>query len=66
MALLAVAGVLAGLHVGFYAALALAAALLASQIVRLDIDNPALCLRLFKLNREVGLLVAVAIALGRV
>jgi 4-hydroxybenzoate polyprenyltransferase len=64
--LLGVAGALAGLHWEFYAALALAAALLASQIVRLDIDNPALCLRLFKLNREVGLLVAVAIALGRV
>jgi len=57
---------LAGLQFGFYAALALAAALLAAQIVRLDIDNPALCLRLFKMNREVGLLVAAAIALGRV
>jgi len=64
--LLAVAGALAGLQFGFYAALALAAALLAAQIVRLDIDNPALCLRLFKMNREVGLLVAAAIALGRV
>jgi 4-hydroxybenzoate polyprenyltransferase len=33
--------------------------------VRLDIDDPAGCLRLFRLNREVGLAVAAAILLGR-
>lgn len=32
------------------------AALLVTQIVRLDIRNPALCLRLFKSNRDAGLL----------
>ncbi|MHC2530439.1 4-hydroxybenzoate polyprenyltransferase [Bradyrhizobium diazoefficiens] len=36
--------------------LAAFAAHLASQIVRLRIDDPALCLRLFKSNRDAGLL----------
>jgi 4-hydroxybenzoate polyprenyltransferase len=62
--LLAVAGGLAGLGAGFYAALIVPAGLLAWQIVRIDIDDPALCLRLFRLNRETGLAVALAILLG--
>ena len=41
----------------FYPALLLPAALLARQVATLDIDDPALCLRLFKANREVGLAV---------
>jgi 4-hydroxybenzoate polyprenyltransferase len=36
--------------------LAAFAAHLAWQIVRLDIANPALCLRVFKSNRDAGLL----------
>jgi 4-hydroxybenzoate polyprenyltransferase len=47
------------------AALILPAALLARQIVLLDINNPALCLRLFKSNREVGLAVGLAILIGQ-
>jgi len=45
--------------------LALPAALLARQILLLDIFAPALCLALFKSNREVGLAVALAILIGR-
>jgi 4-hydroxybenzoate polyprenyltransferase len=36
------------------------------QIVRLEVDDPALCLRLFKANREVGLVIALALLAGRV
>jgi 4-hydroxybenzoate polyprenyltransferase len=63
--LLLVAGWLAGLSWRFDAALVLPAFMLAWQIFRLDINDPALCLRLFKANREVGLAVGLAIALGR-
>ncbi|MCK0197026.1 4-hydroxybenzoate octaprenyltransferase [Ancylobacter sp. 6x-1] len=42
--------------------LALFAAHLAQQIARLDIDNPALCLSLFRSNRDAGLLLFVALA----
>ena len=62
--LLAIAGWLAGLGSWFYPALALPALLLARQVRRLDIHDPALCLRLFKSNREAGLAVAVAILIG--
>ncbi|MBW8268247.1 4-hydroxybenzoate octaprenyltransferase [Caldovatus aquaticus] len=65
VALLALAGWLAGLGWPFFAALALPAALLARQVAVLDIRDPAHCLRLFKANREVGLAVALAILLGR-
>jgi 4-hydroxybenzoate polyprenyltransferase len=39
--------------------------LLVRQIRVLNIDDPALCLRLFKANREFGLAVGVAIIAGR-
>jgi 4-hydroxybenzoate polyprenyltransferase len=42
------------------------AALLARQIVNLDIDKPEICLSLFKSNREVGLAVAAAILIGQI
>jgi 4-hydroxybenzoate polyprenyltransferase len=45
--------------------LALPAALLGRQILLLDIADPALCLKLFKSNREVGLAIALAILIGR-
>jgi 4-hydroxybenzoate polyprenyltransferase len=63
--LLAASGRLAGLSMWFDVALALPAGLLAWQVARLDVNDPALCLRLFQANREVGLLVGLAIASGR-
>jgi 4-hydroxybenzoate polyprenyltransferase len=48
------------------AALLLPAALLARQIVKLDIDQPELCLKLFKSNREVGLAVGLAVLIGQI
>jgi 4-hydroxybenzoate polyprenyltransferase len=65
LALLALAGGLAGLSWWFAPALLLPAALLARQVVLLDIRDPALCLRLFKANRDVGLAVALAFLIGR-
>ena len=59
------AGWLAGLSVWFDAALIVPAILLARQALALDIYDPALCLRLFRSNREAGLAVAFAILLGR-
>ncbi len=59
------AGWLAGLSAWFYPALALPAALFARQVALIDIDAPAVCLRLFKANREAGLAVALAILIGR-
>ena len=63
--LLLAAGVMAGLSGWFIPALALPAALLARQVVTLDIHDPAHCLRLFQSNREVGLAVTLAFLLGR-
>ncbi|UFN47380.1 4-hydroxybenzoate octaprenyltransferase [Roseomonas sp. OT10] len=65
LVLLALAGWLAGLRWPFLPALALPAALLARQVIRLDMDDPAGCLRLFKSNREVGIAIALAFLLGR-
>jgi len=62
--LLALAGWLRGVGPWFYPALALPAVLLGRQVVALDIHDPALCLRLFRANREAGLAVGVALLLG--
>ncbi len=62
---LVAAGWLAGLSAWFYPALLLPGALFARQVAQIDIDNPALCLRLFKANREAGLAVALALLLGQ-
>lgn len=64
LALLAVAGAMAGLGPWFFAALALPAGLLAWQVLTLDINDPGGCLRRFRSNREVGLLIGLAILLG--
>lgn len=64
VALVALAGWRAGLGWGFYALLPVPAAILAWQVATLDIADPAGCLRRFKANREVGLLVGLAILAG--
>jgi len=65
MGLLALAGWLAGLAPWYVLGLALPGAMLARQVIQLDISDPALCLRLFKANRDVGLAIAAAFLLGR-
>ena len=60
VALLALAGALAGLGTLFYVALLLPALLLAWQAITLDVDDPAGCLARFKLNRETGLAIGLA------
>jgi 4-hydroxybenzoate polyprenyltransferase len=62
--LLLLAGWLAGLSWWFAAALPVPAALLLWQVAVLDIDDPGLCLRLFRANREAGLAVAAALLIG--
>jgi 4-hydroxybenzoate polyprenyltransferase len=64
VALLALAGWLAGLSNWFYLMLIGPVLLLGRQVVRLDINDPGECLRLFRANREAGLAVAAAIAVG--
>jgi 4-hydroxybenzoate polyprenyltransferase len=63
--LIALAGWLAGLSLLFFAALLAPVAVLAWQVVQLDIHDPLLCLRLFQANREAGLLIGLAILVGR-
>ncbi len=64
LVLLVLAGWCAGLAVWFYPALILPAVLLGRQVATLNIEDPALCLRLFKANREAGLAVAAAVLVG--
>jgi len=63
--LLVLAGWLAGLSWWFLPGLLPAVWLLARQVITLDIDDPAHCLRLFQSNREAGLAIAGAFLLGR-
>lgn len=65
MGLLVLAGWLAGLAPWYLLGLAVPGAMLARQVIQLDIADPALCLRLFKANRDVGLAIAAAFLLGR-
>ena len=62
--LLGLAGWLGGLSWWLAPALLVPAALLAWQVTVLDIDDPGLCLRLFRANRETGLAVAAALLAG--
>jgi 4-hydroxybenzoate polyprenyltransferase len=64
--LLGVAMAMSHLNIWGILLLILPAALLARQIIWLDINNPALCLSLFKSNRDVGLAVALAILVGQI
>jgi len=54
--LIATAGLGAGAGLLFYIGLAAFAAHLAWQTIRIDINDPDLCLRLFKSNRDAGLI----------
>jgi 4-hydroxybenzoate polyprenyltransferase len=63
--LLALAGREAGLSGWFFGGLLIAACLLGRQVASLDINHPAGCLKLFQANREVGLVVALAMIGGR-
>lgn len=58
------AGHTAGLGIGFAVGMALVAAHLAWQIIRLDIHDGANCLATFKSNRDLGLIVLGAILTG--
>ena len=58
-------GVSAGLGWAYFGALAMPAAMLAWQVVALDVDDQEGCLRLFRANREVGLAIALALLIGR-
>ena len=61
--LIGLAGLFAGAGVVFAAGVALFAAHLGWQVRRLDIADPALCLTVFKSNRDAGLLLFAAIVL---
>lgn len=60
----ALAGVFAGLGFWFWIGLIAYAAHLFGQAYRLDIDDEALCLHLFRSNREAGLILFGALILG--
>src|ERR1700730_5015736 len=64
--LIGVAFVLAGAGVSAWIGLAAFAAHLVWQIRRLEIGDPALCLRIFKSNRDAGLLLFVGLLADRV
>jgi len=61
--LIGIAGLMAGAGSIFAAGLVTFAAHLAWQIFRLDIDDPDLCLMLFKSNRDAGLILFAALVL---
>jgi 4-hydroxybenzoate polyprenyltransferase len=65
LALLALSGWLGGAGPAFWPTLALPGLLLAWQVVRLVPHDPAACLRLFRLNRETGLAIIVALLAAR-
>ena len=59
--LIGIGGFLAGVGVAFAIGLAIFAVHLAWQVYRLDIADPALCLTVFKSNRDAGLMLFAAI-----
>jgi len=61
--LIGIAGFGVGARIAFALGLAAFAAHLAWQVVRLDIGDPALCLRLFKSNRDAGLILFAGLVL---
>jgi 4-hydroxybenzoate polyprenyltransferase len=65
VALLVASGLMAGLSLWFLVVLILPAALLAREVIALDVNDPGLCLALFKSNKWVGLAVGLALVAGR-
>jgi 4-hydroxybenzoate polyprenyltransferase len=66
LALLAAAGWSVALGPGYYLLLVTVAGHFAWQVSTLDLDDPRACLRRFRSNRELGLIVCLAILAGRV
>jgi 4-hydroxybenzoate polyprenyltransferase len=66
VALIGAAGALAGAGVLFWLGLAAFAAHLGWQIARLDIRDPALCLALFRSNRDAGLILFAGMVMAAV
>jgi 4-hydroxybenzoate polyprenyltransferase len=64
LALLTLAAALTGVGPGFYLMLVLVALHFGWQVRTIDIDDPASCLQRFRSNRELGLLVFLAILAG--
>jgi 4-hydroxybenzoate polyprenyltransferase len=64
--LIGVALALAGAGIAAWIGLALFAVQLGWQVWRLDISDPALCLRIFKSNREAGLILFAGLAIDAV
>ena len=62
--LIVAAGMVAGLGGVFLGSMSVVGGALAWQVRRLDIDDPANCLAVFRSNRELGLCVFVAICAG--
>src|SRR5262245_27470641 len=62
--LIGIAGFGAGAGIAFWLGLAIFAAHLAWQVVRLDIADPVLCLRLFRSNRDAGLILFAGLVLA--
>lgn len=65
VALLAAAGAAAGMGSMFYLGLIAVTGALARQVVGIRLDDPADCLRRFRANRGVGLLVLLAVVAGK-
>ena len=59
-------GLAAGLGIIFICAMALPTLHLYSQMKRVRLDDPALCLRLFRANRDTGALIALALLIGAI
>jgi 4-hydroxybenzoate polyprenyltransferase len=66
LALLAAAGWLAGKGPAFALGLVVVGWLLAQQLRKVDLDDPADCLRHFRANRTVGLVVVLALLAGNI
>lgn len=64
LALLSLAGFFGQLSYLFYNGMVVTAWHLAMQLYQLDIDRPDICLRLFRSNRDTGIIVSASILLG--